>query len=233
MIGDARVLGVICARGGSKGLPGKNVRPLGGKPLIAWSVAAARQSGLLDRVVVSTDDDAIAEAARTAGADVPFRRPAELSDDGANLVDVVLHAVDTLAEDFRYVVLLQATSPFRSGADIDACLDLCRRTDAPSANSVCVAEQSPYWMFTQTPDGRLELLIPRERMGFRRQDLPTVYAPNGAVYACQVDWLRRERTFWLPGVTLGHLMPPERSVDIDTALDFHVAEAVREAYNLS
>jgi CMP-N-acetylneuraminic acid synthetase len=229
MIGDRKVSAVICARGGSKGLPGKNIRPLCGRPMIAWSIEAARQSAFLDRILVSTDDPAIAQAARDAGIDVPFLRPAELATDDANLIDAILHALDTSGDTPHYVVLLQATSPLRTGADIDGCLRLCHEKVAHAAASVCEADKSPYWMFHLNEDGSVRPVIPREEVGFLRQALPTVWTANGAVYVAEVDWLRREGTFWRPGITLGYPMPRDRSVDIDSLLDFHLAELLLEA----
>lgn len=228
MIGNRSATAVICARGGSKGLPGKNVRPLGGRPMIAWSVKAARESALIDRILVSTDDPEIAQAARDAGADVPFLRPAELATDTANLVDAIIHALDVSADRSDYVVLLQATSPLRIAADIDGCLRLCHERDAQAAATVCEPDKSPYWMFHLDDDGTCRLVIPRDEIGTARQDLPQVWAPNGAVYVARADWLRRERTFWRQGVTLGYVMPRERSVDIDTLLDFRMAEILMQ-----
>lgn len=227
MIGGKRVLAVIAARGGSKGLPGKNIRLLGGRPLIAWSVEAAKGSALLDRVVVSTDDADIAAAARAAGAEAPFLRPPELATDDANIVDAVLHVVDTLGDTADYVVLLQATSPLRLAADIDSCLRLCVEAGAPAACGVTPAPKSPYWMFRLDAEGRVHPLIERDASpGEQRQALPPAYLANGAVFVARTDWLRQERTFWRPGITLGYVMPPERSVDIDTVLDFRLAEVL-------
>lgn len=222
--GSGRVLALICARGGSKGLPGKNVRPLAGKPMVAWSVEAALGSALIARTVVSTDDPAIAEAARAAGAEVPFLRPPELATDGAGLMDVIFHALDTLNETPSHVVLLQATSPLRTSGDIDSCVRLCLERGADAAATICEADKSPYWMFHLNDDGSIRLVIPRDEVGSRRQDLPPAWVPNGAVYVARTEWLRREGTFWRQGITLGHVMPRERSVDIDSLLDFRIAE---------
>jgi len=224
MTAMTRVLAVIAARGGSKGLPGKNVRPLAGRPMIAWSVAAALASRRLQRIVVSTDDADIAAAAAEAGAEVPFLRPAELATDGASLIDAIFHAVDTLSETPSHIVLLQATSPLRLAADIDGCVDLCAGRGAPAAATICEAAKSPYWMFHLDPDGSVRLVIPQDELPQQRQALPVAWTANGAVYVAETNWLRRERTFWRPGVTLGYPMPAERSVDIDSLLDFRLAE---------
>ena len=192
--------------------------------MIAWSVAAALGSALLDRVLVSTDDPAIAAAARAAGAEVPFLRPAELATDGANVVDAVLHAIDSSATACDDVVLLQATSPLRLASDIDDCIRLRYARGAPAVATLCEAAKSPYWMFHLDDASRVGLVVARDEIGFLRQALPPAYAANGAVYVAQLDWLRRERTFWRQGQTLGLVMPAERSVDIDTLLDFRLAE---------
>lgn len=220
----AGIFGIIVARGGSKGLPGKNVRLLAGKPMVAWTVEAALAAQRLDRVVVSTDDAVIAEAARLAGAEVPFLRPAHLAGDTASVVDAIFHAIDNLGEQPEWVVLLQATSPLRLAGDIDACIDLCLSRDAPAVASISLAAKSPYWMVTLDDQGHIHMVVPRDQMGDNRQSLPAAYCPNGAVYVARTEWLRRTRTFWQPGVTLGYIMPPERSVDVDTVLDFRLAE---------
>ena len=224
MIGDAQVLAVIAARGGSKGLPGKNLLALGGRPLIEWSVAAARQSGHVDRVILSSDDDAIIAAATAVGCEAPFVRPAALAQDDSSMVDVVVHALDQLADDYGYVVLLQPTSPFRTADDIDGALRTCHEAGAASCVSVCPPPKSPLWMYSIGPEGRLVPAMASSNTA-RRQELPSYWALNGAVYVVRSDWFRQARTFIDAG-TLAYPMPPERSVDIDTQLDFVFAEAI-------
>jgi CMP-N,N'-diacetyllegionaminic acid synthase len=225
MIEGDRVLAVIAARGGSKGLPGKNLRDLGGKPLIAWSIEAARQSRYIDRAIVSTDDSEIADVARRWAGDVPFLRPAELATDEAPIIASLLHAADTVAERYRYVVLLQATAPFRLGSDIDAALELCRAQGAPACVSVTPAPKAR-WLQEIDATGHLVALF--QNNGSRRQELGLAYQPNGAVYAAEIEWLRRQANFYTLE-TLGYVMPPERSVDIDTIWDFYSAEAILRA----
>jgi N-acylneuraminate cytidylyltransferase len=223
MIGSLRVLALIPARGGSKGLPGKNVRPLAGKPLIAWSVAAARASRFIDRIVVSSDDAAIIQAAVEAGAEAPFIRPPELARDDTPSQPVILHALDTIAEQFDLVVLLQPTSPLRTAADIDACVEKVV-TGAPACISVVAPAKSPWWMYRMDASGHLAPLMDGPA-ATRRQDLPAVVAPNGAVYVARVPWLRANGGFVGPG-TVGYQMPADRSVDIDDALDLKLAELI-------
>jgi CMP-N,N'-diacetyllegionaminic acid synthase len=224
MIDGRRVIAVIAARGGSKGLPRKNILPLGGKPLIAWSIEAAAQSRYLDRAVVSTDDPEIAEAARAFGGDVPFMRPAELATDEAPIVDAVLHAVDSIEESYDDVVLLQASSPLRRAFDIDGAIELYRRKGAATCVSVTAVSKGPWWMYRTDRDGYLQPFI--ERSGtHRRQELPSLVMPNGAVYVAGLDYLRHTRTFYGDRAA-AYEMPPDLSPDIDSELDLRVAEAL-------
>jgi N-acylneuraminate cytidylyltransferase/CMP-N,N'-diacetyllegionaminic acid synthase len=151
MYKDRRIIALVPARGGSKGLPGKNVLPLLGKPLIAWTIEQAKACSYIDRVMVTTDDDGIAAAAREFGADVPFKRPAHLATDAAKSLDVVLHALDWLeAHGDRYdlLVLLQPTSPLRTAGDIGGALDLFISKNAGAVVSVCETDHHPYWSNT-------------------------------------------------------------------------------------
>lgn len=205
-------------------MPGKNIRPLKGRPLIGWSIEAARTSRYVSRVVVSSDDEEILAVARDQGAETPFRRPASLAGDATPSMDVVLHALDQLAE-FEWVVLLQPTSPLRLSADIDAAIEQCLKTNAPACVSVCEAPASPWWMFEVGAECRMRSFLPAEQRPVRRQDLPDLYALNGAVYVAKTEWLRTSRSF-LTEETVAYVMPPARSVDIDTLFDFQLAECL-------
>lgn len=217
------VLAVITARGGSKGVPRKNVRPLGGQPLIAWTVRAALEAACVARVVVSTDDAEIAEAARAAGAEVPFMRPTELASDTATSVDVMRHALDAVPG-FARAVLLQPTSPFRTGADLDAGFALWQGVPgAGGCVSVCEAAESPWLMYGRGTEGQLERLLPEPPNGTRRQDLPKALILNGAFYFVDVERFQAERQF-LFADSLGFEMPVARSMDIDTPEDFAAVE---------
>lgn len=219
-----RILATINARGGSKGLPGKNIRDLGGLPLIAWSIREGRRSACIDRLIVSSDDEGILAVARAHGAETPFVRPAELAQDDTPGVDPVLHAVAALGpESYDYVVLLQPTSPLRTVEDIDGCIAACLDEASPCMISVSEAEKSPYYMFTMDADNRMAPVIPQERFHTRRQDLPQVVAPNGAVYVADCAWLARTRSYLTPE-TRGYLMPRERALDVDCLLDFEICE---------
>lgn len=216
-----KILALIPARGGSKGIPRKNIKPIAGKPLIAWAIEAALCSRVLDAVVVSTEDEEIADVARQWGAQVPFRRPAELAQDDTPGIDPVLHALEQLP-DFDAVLLLQPTSPLRTTEDIDACIGLAQGRQAASVVSVSEPGKHPYWMYRLGTDQRLQTLINVPPIS-RRQDLPPVYAVNGALYYTRADWLRRHHAF-VTAETVAYVMPPERSVDTDTLLDWKLAE---------
>ncbi|MEO5364590.1 MAG: acylneuraminate cytidylyltransferase family protein [Magnetococcus sp. DMHC-8] len=222
MIAEQTVLAIIPARGGSKGLPGKNTRPLAGRPLIAWSIAAATACPEIDRVILSSDDAGIIATARQFGCEVPFVRPDHLATDTAPGMAVVLHALETVPERYDWVVLLQPTSPLRQAADISACLALCQRDHAPACVTVTPVK-SPFWSYFLTEDQHMTPVLGRDETRAGRQQLPPAYALNGAVYVARCDWFRHHRTFITPE-TRAHIMPAERSVDIDTASDFHWAE---------
>lgn len=221
-----RIIGVIPARGGSKGLPGKNIRPLDGRPLIAWTIEQAGSCGFFDRVIVSTDDEQIAAVARSAGAEVPFIRPPELATDEAKTIDVILHALDWLKAQSDVpdiVALLQATSPLRTAGDIAAALDTLFAAGARSVISVCKSEHHPFWSNVLPENGSLDGFLRPELLDRNRQDLPVCYRLNGAIYVAYYDVLREQKGFFGTG-SVAYVMPVDRSVDIDTELDFDFTE---------
>jgi len=217
MIGERKVLGLIPARGGSKGVARKNIREVRGKPLIAWTIEEARRSIYLDRLVLSSEDTEIMEIARSFGCEVPFRRPEELAADDTPGIDPVLHALRELPG-FDYVALLQPTSPLRTAEDIDGCIERCVANGAPACVSVTECTEHPYLMYVPTKDMRLRPLIPDGAQFSRRQDMPRIFRLNGAVYVAETGWLAHGRTF-VTAETLGYEMPAERSVDIDNEED--------------
>ncbi|MFD0590674.1 cytidylyltransferase domain-containing protein [Paenibacillus sp. GCM10027627] len=221
MINGKRVLAVIPARGGSKGVPGKNIRELAGKPLIAWTIEEAHKSKYIDYVAVSSDDQAIMDISRKWGAEVPFTRPSHLAQDDTPGISPILHAIHELPG-YDYVVCLQPTSPMRITEDIDRCVEMMLSCSAPSAVSVTEPDKSPYWMFTIDNGFRMQPIMGTTG-ATRRQDLPNVYALNGAVYVAEVNGLLQSATF-LTEETAGYIMPKERSLDIDTMLDFQICE---------
>lgn len=221
MIDGLKVLGFVPARGGSKGLPRKNILDLAGRPLIGWTLAAAKASNYLDRCIVSTDDEEIAQVARRLGGDVPFLRPAKLAGDSSETIDAIEHTVEQLPG-YDILVILQPTSPLRSADDIDATLEKLQQHRAPACVSVMKPAKSPYWSYTIDQQQQLQALFDSELARRRRQDLPQSYALNGAVYAARTDWLLENRSCMGEG-TVAHLMPAERSLDIDTAFDLQLA----------
>lgn len=226
------VLAVITARGGSKGLPGKNVCPLRGRPLIAWTVDAARHSRLLTRTIVSTDDSEIARAARACGGEVPFLRPARLAEDATAHVPVLEHALEwarATGMEPDYLLVLQPTSPLRTAGDIDAAIEIAEARRPEAVVSVSPVHPHPWLAHRLAADGMLEpFMADREAAGRRRQDLPAAYALNGAIYLITPLALRTYGTF-CPPAALGYVMPAERSIDIDDAHDLLVAEALLNA----
>lgn len=229
MYNDMKILAVVTARGGSKGLPGKNVRDFCGKPLVAWAVEAALSAKLVDHVVVSTDDQEIADAAKMAGGDVPFMRPAELANDTASSIDVVLHAIDWLAErgqTFNIVVMVEPTSPLRMGTDIDAALRQMIDGKAPAIAGICEAECThPAFMFRLEENSRMVSYTGQQPNSLRRQDLDATYYLEGSVYASLIPVLREKRGYYHAD-TIGFVVPKWMAVEIDDIDDFIMAEAL-------
>ena len=223
MIGMQTVLALIPARGGSKGVPYKNIREVGGKPLIAWTIEAAKASRYIDRIVLSSDDLAIIEVARKWNCEVPFIRPKELANDKADSIQVVRHAIGALSEHYDYLVLLQPTSPMRTAEDIDAAIECCAQSGALSCVSVCEPDKSPYWMLKLDKDGFGQPLFAADQIPDRRQDAPPVVAFNGAVYVARTDDLTNGGTFYTKRMA-AYSMPKERSFDIDTELDIKIVD---------
>lgn len=234
MIAGQRVVAVVPARAGSKSVPGKNLRNLGGKPLIAWSIETARAVPAIDRVIVSTDGAEIAHVARRCGAEV-YDRPPALATDEAQVADALRDLIATLrreGERASIMVLLEPTSPLRLPADVAACLDLMRAHGLDSVATFKEAELNPHraWRLV---DGRPETFLPGADPWQRRQVLPPAHQLNGAVYAFSIPGLMegagKGGSSLLFGRTGAVEMPRERSVDIDTLVDFATAEALLAA----
>jgi len=231
MIDDKQILAVIPARGGSKRLPRKNVLDLAGKPLIAWTIEAAKRSKYIDRIVVSTDDDEIAAVSKQFGADVPFMRGADLSTDEAVTIDVVMDVISKMNERYKYLVLLQPTSPLRTQHDIDGAIDQMINKGSHSVISVCRTEHSPLWCNTLDEDHSMVGFLPENVQIKRSQDLPVYYRLNGAIYLIEISVLLRleQPTFFLSDRVNAYVMPQNRSVDIDSEYDFLMAEVMMDA----
>lgn len=224
MIEDKTILAIIPARGGSKGVPRKNIRVVAGKPLLAWTIEEALKSKYVDRIIVSTDDAEIAATAKEWGAEVPFMRPAALSTDNTPGIEPVVHAINMLPQ-YEYVIVLQPTSPLRTVEDIDGSIELCFAKRAKCCVSVVEPDKSPYWMLTLGKDGKVLPLFPDSPLVSRRQDLPIVYALNGAIYIANSECLLDAKTFIDKDMTI-YVMPKERSLDIDTEYDVSLADNI-------
>lgn len=217
----------IFARGGSKGLPGKNIRALGGKPLIAWSIEHAQAVKRIERIIVSTDSEEIAAVARDHGAEVPFIRPAELARDSSPEWPAWRHALNYLSDTDGTLpdamVSVPATAPLRLPLDIDNCLDEYEKGDADMVITVTEAHRNPYFnMVNVNPDGTVGLVIPPQSAIKRRQDAPAVYDMATVAYVARPEFVMTHGgTF--EGRVRAVLVPAERAVDIDTLLDFQIA----------
>ncbi len=226
MFEGRQVLALIPARGGSKGVPGKNIRPLAGKPLIAWTIEAAKASRHVDRLIVSTDSEEIARITEAWGAEIPFLRPPHLATDEAKGMDVVLHALEQLGQTSKpstLVLLLQPTSPLRTAEDIDRAVEMLEEKKADAIVSVCPVEHHPWWTNTLPADNSMADFLRPELSRTNRQELPKYYRLNGSIYLGKESFISANHSFLGPGC-FAYVMPQERSVDIDSLLDFHLAE---------
>jgi CMP-N,N'-diacetyllegionaminic acid synthase len=229
MIGAHKVLALIPARGGSKGLPRKNIAPIFGKPLIQWTIDAARESNYIDRLILSSDDDEIIAVATAGGCEAPFKRDKTLADDKASSIDVVLDALKYVPG-YDICVLLQPTSPLRSSRDIDGAIELLHSSGASSCVTVRAAEEHPYFTFYADENGYLVHFVkPAAGAPTRRQDLPKAWCLNGAVYAVCIQWFQKNSSF-ISADTVFYPMPAERSIDIDTPKDMENLICVLENY---
>lgn len=222
------MIALIPARGGSKGLPGKNIKNLCGKPLIAHTIGAALNASGIDRVVVTTDSEEIAEIAKQYGAEVPFLRPKELAGDTSSAVDVYLHAVDFLqkesGQEIQKFMVLLPTAPLRGSENIEQALKEFYEKKAETLISMKEAETPVSWYYGMNEEGRVKNLgFDGQNAVKNRQVNNVYYIPNGAIYILDTRLLREKRTYYSDN-TVAYLMSQEESVDIDCALDFKIAE---------
>ena len=224
----SRILAIIPARAGSKRLPGKNSKVLFGKPLVQWTIEAAKACHEIDDIVVSTDSDTIAAIAKKCGVPVPFLRPESISGDTATAIDVVKHTVnyfEALGQSYDYVLWLQPTSPLRTADDIRSALDTLSSKQADGVISVCECDHSPMWSNTLADDGNMQNFLSNfVKKNPRSQALPTYYRLNGAIYIAKVAPLLAQETFFLEQNLFSYVMSRESSIDIDHHLDFKLAE---------
>lgn len=226
------ILAIIPARGGSKGLPRKNILPLMGKPLISYTIEEAKKSKYINRIIVSTDSKEIADISLNYGAEVPFLRPDNIAGDTSSTDEVIMHTLNYLKDNEgkipEIICLLQCTSPLRTAEDIDGTIEKLLKNNSSSAVSVSEAKSNPYWTNIFKND-HLEYFLEKGKKIKRRQDLPKVYELNGAVYVAKSEEFLREGTLETDDV-VGYIMEDGHSIDIDNILDFKFAELVME-YN--
>jgi CMP-N-acetylneuraminic acid synthetase len=224
------IIALIPARGGSKGLPRKNIRLLTGKPLIAWTIEQAKSSRYIDKVVVSTDDPEIAEIAEKYGAEVPFLRPEELATDDAKTIDVIMHAVNRFENDGKYfdiVVLLEPTSPLRKEDDLDNSIEFFIKNIDKVDSLVSVGEvhlENPYIM-KKVENGWVKPFIEIDENLYQRQQLPKIYFPYGVIYLSKISTLKKYKTFYQER-TIPYLIERWQNYEIDDVYDFICIEAI-------
>ncbi|MBU3154824.1 cytidylyltransferase domain-containing protein [Clostridium estertheticum] len=227
MYKNKKFLAIIPARGGSKSIPNKNIMSICGKPLIAYTIDAGKKSKYIDEIIVSTDSDVIKVIAEQYGAKVPFLRPEELSNDTSKSIDVVIHVINFYKKNdvsFDYVILLQPTSPLRTFEHLDNAIEKLIESNSTSLVSVCEADENPVLM-RRIENEKLKEVISFEGTNLRRQDLPTFYKFNGALYINSNDMLMNKRKF-VDENTVPYVMDKESSIDIDTMLDARLVELI-------
>ena len=224
MYKNKKILAIIPARSGSKRLPNKNILNLEGKPLIAWTIEEAKKSKYIDKIVVSTDSEQIAEISRQYGAEIPFLRPAELAQDTTSSIDVIKYCLENIKENFDYLMLLQPTSPLRTSEDIDNAINMLDENTL-AVVSVCETEHSPLWSNTLPEDLSMENFLRPEVKNKRSQDLPKFYRLNGAVFLAEINYFYRHNGFYGPK-TKALIMRLGHSIDIDTELDFLICKTI-------
>jgi CMP-N-acetylneuraminic acid synthetase len=226
-LSGANIAAFVMARGGSKGVPKKNIRPLNGIPMIMYTFNAAKNSKLIKRCFLSTDSREIADIGKRAGVEVPFIRPEKLASDTASGFDALIHAVKWVIKNLHYkpdiVVELLPTSPLRKAEDIDEALMIMIEKKADSIVSLTPASQHPCWMKVVDKKGVIKPLLNTPFTTRRRQDLPVVYALHGAIKAARCDFLLKNNS-WYGKKTAAYIMPPERSLEVDSILDFEFIE---------
>jgi len=220
MYKSKKFLGIIPARAGSKRLPKKNIRILGDKPLISWSIDAAKNSEYLDNIIITTDSDEIISISKNHGIDVPFKRPSHLAEDDSTSVDTVYHAIDYLEsinKTYDYLVLLQPTSPLRSSHQIDEAIEMLMSLDAHAVVSVKETEYNVNLCNTLPENNSMENF-------FQQDNKNKYYCLNGAIYICDIKKFLQEKTFFVDKSIYAYKMDAYSSVDIDTLSDFKLAE---------
>lgn len=218
-------LAIILARGGSKRLPRKNILDLCGKPLIAYSIEAGLESKYIDKVVVSSDDEEILQISKKFGAKT-IKRPDYLASDTATTFDAIKHTIESL-EKYKYIVLLQPTSPLRNSKHIDEAIELLEEKNASAVVSVCEMDHSPLWSNTLDDTLSMNNFLKDEVLNKRSQDLEKYYRLNGAIYICKTELLLKEKSFFLKDNIFAYIMEKKHSIDIDDEIDFEIARVLK------
>ena len=226
MFQGKKILALIPARGGSKGLPGKNLMKIFGKSMIEIAHCEAKKSAYIDRIVLSSEDNEIIAEAKRIGLEAPFIRPDHLSADNVSGNDVVEHALIE-CPGYDFIVLLQPTSPLRESIDIDLAIGKCICSGQKSCVSVTAVKKSPFWMYNVCSNGLLSPFLESSFQLKNRQAHPKLYVPNGAVYVAECSTFLKNKSFFGDG-TIGYIMPSERSIDIDDSMDFLIAKTLME-----
>ena len=223
-----KILGLIPARGGSKGLPKKNLYLFNKKPLIQWTIECALESNSLDRIIVNTDDESIADFSRSKGVEVPFLREPHLAQDDSRIVDAVLNVLEKIIN-FDFILLLQPTSPLRTKEDITNIIKLQKQYNASSLVSVCEAKENPALFYEINNDNYLSKSF-KQYKGSNRQEYKRNYIINGALYFSSVENLKKNKSF-ITNKTIPYVMPRERSIDIDDITDIRWGEFIQKYKN--
>jgi len=221
-----KILAVIPARGGSKGLPGKNIISIGGKPLMVWTIEAALGSKHVTKTVVSSNDEEILKIAKVYKSNV-IKRPDDLANDEAGSEGLIVHALEVekaQGNDYDYVMLLQPTSPLRATKQIDEAVSLLKHSDAKALISVYIPEHTPYKAFKRNENGKLEGLVDNKTPFMRRQDLPQTFMPNGAIYLIETKLFLESKSLFCEEGTIAYEMSKGLSIDVDTMEDVILLE---------
>lgn len=224
MILGKTVLAIVPARGGSKGIPRKNIKVIAGKPLIAWTIEEAKKSKYIDKLILSSEDEEIINVAKQWGCEVPFIRPLELAQDNTAGIEPVIHAIKAINAKYDYVCLLQPTSPLRKTEHIDGCIEKCILNNSDSCVSISEVKKHPYWMYVLNDTDIIKPFC-KEEHAVLRQELPRLYVLNGAIYMAKADFITTNFGF-IDDNTIGYYMDAISSIDIDEYLDFFIAECI-------
>lgn len=229
MINGQKVVAIIPARAGSKRLKNKNILDFNGKPLIVWTIDAAKSSRYVDSFIVSTDSERIIEISKKNGAEVPFVRPEKLSSDTSSTISVIQHAVEALKlEENDIVIILQPTSPLRTAGNIDSAVELLINKKSNAIVSVCKCSHSPLWSNTISDNGSMKGFIREDIKGKRSQELPNFYQLNGAIYVATVSFIKQNNSINYDDNVFAYIMDRCESIDIDDDIDFEIAKMLAQ-----